>query len=119
MAYSSMSPNATALLAEARRLLPLAGEAWVTPPVTAADAGLETVVNTLAHCARITTAARLELLALDSVFERSRRLPSSAGTQGSGLGLALVAAVMRLHGATLELDDGRPGLVVRLWLRRG
>ncbi len=64
----------TALLAEARRLLPLAGEAWVTPPVTAADAGLETVVNTLAHCVRITTAARLELLAIDSVFERSRRL---------------------------------------------
>ncbi len=52
-------------------------------------------------------------------LERSRRLPSSAGTPGSGLGLALVAAVMRLHGATIELDDGRPGLVVRLWLRRG
>jgi signal transduction histidine kinase len=52
-------------------------------------------------------------------LERSRRLPSSAGTQGSGLGLALVAAVMRLHGATIELDDGSPGLVVRLWLRRG
>jgi signal transduction histidine kinase len=52
-------------------------------------------------------------------LERSRRLPNSVGTPGSGLGLALVAAVMRLHGATIELDNGRPGLVVRLWLRRG
>ena len=32
---------------------------------------------------------------------------------GSGLGLSLVAAVMRLHRATIELLDNRPGLLVR------
>lgn len=32
---------------------------------------------------------------------------------GSGLGLSLVAAVMRLHHATVELLDNNPGLVVR------
>ncbi len=51
-------------------------------------------------------------------LERSRRLANAAGTPGSGLGLALVAAVMRLHGGTIELDDQRPGLRVGLWLRR-
>ncbi len=32
---------------------------------------------------------------------------------GSGLGLSLVAAVMRMHRATLELLDNKPGLLVR------
>jgi signal transduction histidine kinase len=33
---------------------------------------------------------------------------------GSGLGLSLVAAVMRLHGGTIELADNHPGLRVSL-----
>ena len=31
---------------------------------------------------------------------------------GSGLGLSLVRAVAKLHGATLTLDDANPGLLV-------
>lgn len=35
------------------------------------------------------------------------------GSGGSGLGLSLVAAVMRLHGSSVELLDNQPGLLVR------
>ena len=38
------------------------------------------------------------------------RLDPSRGGPGAGLGLALVAAVARLHGATLVLSDNAPGL---------
>lgn len=41
------------------------------------------------------------------------RLERDRDQVGSGLGLSLVAAVMRMHGATIELFDNRPGLRVR------
>ncbi len=44
------------------------------------------------------------------VLERFVRLESSRNTPGSGLGLSLVAAVVRLHGGQLALDDNNPGL---------
>jgi signal transduction histidine kinase len=49
-----------------------------------------------------------------NVLERFVRLDGSRTTPGSGLGLSLVAAVARLHGATLTLADNGPGLVVDL-----
>jgi len=48
------------------------------------------------------------------VLERFYRLDRSRSTPGSGLGLALVAAVARLHGAELRLEDAAPGLSVTL-----
>ena len=48
------------------------------------------------------------------VLERFYRLDRSRNTPGSGLGLALVAAVARLHGAALRLEDAAPGLSVSL-----
>ena len=63
-----------ALLAEVERLAPHAAEVWFAPPELAPDARFDAIVNMLAHRLRITTAARLELLALDSVFERARHL---------------------------------------------
>jgi signal transduction histidine kinase len=42
------------------------------------------------------------------------RLDPSRGGPGAGLGLALVAAVARLHGAGLALSDNAPGLVATL-----
>ena len=48
------------------------------------------------------------------VLERFYRLDRSRSTPGSGLGLALVAAVARLHGAALRLEDAAPGLTVTL-----
>jgi signal transduction histidine kinase len=40
------------------------------------------------------------------------RLESAEGASGSGLGLSLVAAITRLHGAQLTLEDNKPGLRV-------
>jgi signal transduction histidine kinase len=49
------------------------------------------------------------------VLRRFHRLERSRGTPGNGLGLSLVAAVARLHGARIEMMDNRPGLKCRLW----
>jgi signal transduction histidine kinase len=38
---------------------------------------------------------------------------------GSGLGLSLAAAVARLHGAQLVLEDNSPGLIVRCEFKWG
>ncbi len=48
------------------------------------------------------------------VLERFVRLDASRTTPGSGLGLSLVAAVAKLHGASLTLGDNAPGLSVVL-----
>ena len=48
------------------------------------------------------------------ILDRFYRLERSRSTPGSGLGLALVAAVARLHGASLRLADARPGLLVQV-----
>ncbi|MBR0693567.1 HAMP domain-containing protein [Bradyrhizobium lablabi] len=50
----------------------------------------------------------------DRVFKRFYRLEQSRYTPGNGLGLSLVAAVARLHGARIELRDNAPGLLFRL-----
>ncbi|MGJ3258459.1 MAG: sensor histidine kinase [Rhodospirillales bacterium] len=50
----------------------------------------------------------------ERVLDRFVRLESSRSTPGSGLGLSLVAAVAKLHGADLKLGDNEPGLRVRL-----
>ena len=44
------------------------------------------------------------------VLQRFVRLDESRSTQGSGLGLALCAAIVDLHGGTLRLEDNGPGL---------
>ncbi len=51
---------------------------------------------------------------LPRLFDRFYRLERSRSTPGSGLGLALVAAVARLHDARAELRDAEPGLEVRI-----
>ena len=50
----------------------------------------------------------------ENVLRRFYRLDASRNTPGSGLGLSLVAAVARLHGARLELSDNNPGLLTRM-----
>lgn len=46
----------------------------------------------------------------ERLFDRFYRLERSRSTPGSGLGLALVAAVAKLHGAEVRLIDAEPGL---------
>jgi len=48
------------------------------------------------------------------VFKRFYRLERSRRTPGNGLGLSLVAAVARLHGARIEMIDNAPGLKFNL-----
>jgi signal transduction histidine kinase len=48
------------------------------------------------------------------VFKRFYRLERSRRMPGNGLGLSLVAAVARLHGAQIEMLDKAPGLEFRL-----
>lgn len=54
-----------------------------------------------------------------AVLGRFARLDQSRSSPGHGLGLALVAAVAELHGATLHLGDNRPGLTVELRMSTG
>jgi signal transduction histidine kinase len=48
------------------------------------------------------------------VFKRFYRLEQSRRTPGNGLGLSLVAAVARLHGARIEMAGNVPGLKIQL-----
>ncbi|MDI4664004.1 HAMP domain-containing protein [Xanthobacter autotrophicus] len=52
----------------------------------------------------------------ERVVERFVRLEASRTRPGSGLGLALVGAVARLHGGSLSFADAGPGLVATLRL---
>lgn len=48
------------------------------------------------------------------VLDRFVRLDESRTKEGNGLGLSLVAGVMKLHGGELILDDNAPGLRAKL-----
>jgi signal transduction histidine kinase len=48
----------------------------------------------------------------ERIFNRFYRLEDSRSTPGDGLGLALVAAIVKLHNGTTELSDANPGLRV-------
>jgi signal transduction histidine kinase len=48
------------------------------------------------------------------VFDRLYRLERSRNTPGNGLGLALVAAILKLHRFTVALSDAAPGLCVTI-----
>jgi signal transduction histidine kinase len=50
----------------------------------------------------------------DNVFRRFYRLEHSRATPGSGLGLAVVASIADLHGASIQLTENDPGLKVIL-----
>jgi signal transduction histidine kinase len=52
------------------------------------------------------------------VIERFVRLEQSRSKPGSGLGLSLAAAVARLHGGELKLEDNAPGLKAIIELPR-
>lgn len=50
----------------------------------------------------------------ESVFRRFVRLDHSRNTPGHGLGLPLVRAITKLHGAEINLLDNHPGLIARI-----
>jgi signal transduction histidine kinase len=50
----------------------------------------------------------------EKIFRRFYRLEQSRTTPGTGLGLSLVAAIAKLHGASICAEDNNPGLRVRI-----
>ena len=50
----------------------------------------------------------------DAVLRRFHRGAHAADIPGSGLGLSVVAAIMHLHGFTLQLGEAGPGLVAQI-----
>lgn len=54
----------------------------------------------------------------ERALKRFVRLDQSRSQPGTGLGLSLVAAVARLHGGTVRLEDNAPGLRIVLALPR-
>ena len=52
----------------------------------------------------------------ERVLGRFVRLEGSRSRPGSGLGLSLAAAVARMHGGRVQLEDNEPGLRVRVFL---
>lgn len=53
----------------------------------------------------------------ENVLQRFYRMDQSRSQHGSGLGLSLVAAVARMHNATIEFGDNHPGLIAELHFR--
>jgi len=50
----------------------------------------------------------------DAVLQRFYRSESGRDTPGSGLGLSIVAAIVKLHGFRLEIGDGESGRGARV-----
>jgi len=51
-------------------------------------------------------------------LQRFYRLDRSRTSPGSGLGLSLVLAILRLHKLQLSFADNKPGLLVRVTVPR-
>ena len=94
----------TNLLENALKYVPAGGHVWVSVHNTP-DAISFSVKDNGPGIAAADRAAALR------PFVRVGDAASRAA--GSGLGLSLAAAVARLHGAQLTLDDNGPGLIVR------
>ncbi|MAC42101.1 MAG: hypothetical protein CMJ05_09980 [Pelagibacterales bacterium] len=50
------------------------------------------------------------------VFDRFVRLEKHRQTDGNGLGLSMVKAILNLHNATISLSSNKPGLIVEIKL---
>ncbi|HEX4198728.1 MAG TPA: ATP-binding protein [Caulobacteraceae bacterium] len=84
------------------------GGAQVQVCVRAAQRGPDAVISVTDNGPGVPAAER------ERIFDRLYRLEQSRSTPGSGLGLSLVAAVARLHGATVQVRDADPGLEVQI-----
>ncbi|MBN9450591.1 MAG: HAMP domain-containing protein [Bosea sp.] len=84
-----------------------------TVAVSARQAGDQVELSVADHGPGIPEADR------GRVFDRFVRLDTSRSKPGFGLGLSLVAGVVRLHGGVLRLEDNAPGLRVVILLPAG
>ena len=78
---------------------------------------IEVGAETTLQGARFTVADRGPGIAAadrDDALRRFGRLDAARSARGAGLGLALAAAIARLHGGTLTLHANNPGLLVAI-----
>lgn len=54
----------------------------------------------------------------DAVFQRLYQLDSSRQGDGFGLGLPIVKGIIKLHGGSIALSSGHPGLIVTITLEQ-
>ena len=83
----------------------------------AAGGVIEVAAEATTAGARLTVADRGPGIApadRDGALRRFGRLDAARSARGAGLGLALAAAIARLHGGALTLDANRPGLRVTI-----
>jgi len=52
------------------------------------------------------------------VFDRFVRLEKHRQTEGNGLGLSMVKAILKLHEAPISLSDNKPGLIVSIMFKK-
>ena len=52
------------------------------------------------------------------VFDRFVRLEKHRQTQGNGLGLSMVKAILKLHEAPISLSNNKPGLIVSIMFKK-
>ena len=84
-----------------------------TAPPDASAVGVTVTLRTVGGRAEVAVADHGPGIAeadRDRAMRRFVRLEASRTKPGTGLGLSLVAAVARLHGGELRLEDNRPGL---------
>jgi signal transduction histidine kinase len=89
---------------------PRAGAATGSIAITVARTGDDVVLSVADRGPGIPAADR------DLALRRFGRLEASRTQPGTGLGLSLVAAVARMHGGSVRLEDNAPGLRVTLVL---
>jgi signal transduction histidine kinase len=91
--------------------VPIAGAAPAPPPSAPPEIGI--ALRRAGDSIEIAVADRGPGIAPDDrerALQRFVRLEKSRSRPGSGLGLSLVAAVARMHGGTLRLEENAPGL---------
>jgi signal transduction histidine kinase len=100
--------------ADASAVLAPAGKASAESPASgAANTGVAVSALRVGSAVEITVADRGPGIAeadRGRVLDRFVRLESARTRPGFGLGLSLAAAVARLHGGALRLEDNQPGL---------
>lgn len=97
---------------------PAAVGAAATPPATSPPA-IAISLARVGHSIEIAVADRGPGIApqdRERALQRFVRLEKSRSLPGAGLGLSLVAAVARMHGGAVRLEDNAPGLRVVLSL---
>lgn len=85
--------------------------------------------STISLSAKATKDSKVEIIISDqgsgipeaeheNVFKRFHRLDNARSTEGNGLGLSLVKAVVDLHDAKISLSDNKPGLIATVAFKR-